>query len=271
MQPIPEVHRRHEQLSRSSNAPLSLRDRLAVVLCAVTLTLIMLMLMALAPSRANAQEIAPNSDVHIHIMTLREAEQPRIIGDYLILSYDRERPLRYVGAAFEHEDFAERHIFRRNPHDVFVLAYELPTHIVGDEQALTEIEYRLVADGTWTTDPNAPETRRIATDFRVSVASLSERPKRRPAGPRRLADGRVEFLFEDAPGRRVFVAGSFTNWDPYLHRMEEIEPGTYRIRLPLREDTHYYHFVSNGRRYTDPRNTGVTYERAGRSVSRFDG
>lgn len=210
------------------------------------------------------QETEFEPSVHLHVTGLREAGEPVRIGDTLILSYDRERPLRYVGAVFAHEDFAEQHIFQRNRHDVLFLAYELP-------EGLDEVEYRLVADGTWTTDPENPQTRRLATDTQVSVVDVSDRPDPPPEGPRRLEDGRVEFVYEGTPGRRVYVSGSFTNWDPYRHRMNEIEPGRYRIRLPLREGTHYYQFITNGLRLPDPANQRVTYRRAGRSVSRFDG
>lgn len=214
--------------------------------------------------QGDAEETEFNTAVHLHVSGLSEAGEPVRIGDTLILSYDRERPLRYVGAVFAHEDFAERHIFQRNEQDVFFLAYELP-------EGLDEVEYRLVADGSWTTDPENPQTRRLPTDTRVSVADISDRPEPEPEGPQRLEDGRVEFVYEGSPNRRVYVAGSFSNWDPYRHRMQEIEPGRYRIRIPLREGTHYYQFITNGQRLPDPENRTITYERAGRSVSRFDG
>jgi len=225
---------------------------------------LILIYVVFAAVSALAQETEFDPSVHLHVTGLREARDPARIGDTLILSYDRERPLRYVGAVFAHENFAERHIFYRNRHDVFFLVYELP-------EGIDEVEYRLVADGIWTTDPENPQTRRLPNDMHVSVADVSDRPDPTPEGPQRLADGRVEFLYEGSPGRRVYVAGSFTNWDPYRHRMTEVEPGRYRIRLPLREGTHYYHFITNGLRLPDPANQHITYERGGRSVSRFDG
>lgn len=213
---------------------------------------------------AGAQDEGPNIDLHIQVSTLEEAREPFRVGEHLVLSYDEERPLRYVGAAFAHEDFAERHIFRRNQNDVYILIYELP-------EGLEEVEYRLVTDGTWLTDPENPASRRLDTDFEVSVADVSDRPRPIPDGPRRTADDRVEFVYEGAPGSRVHVTGSFNNWDPYMYPMEEVEPGRYETSIRLREGTHYYHFVVDGRRRADARNTGNTYTRAGRTVSRFDG
>ena len=213
---------------------------------------------------ASAQDAEPNIDLHIQVSTLDEASEPFRVGEHLVLSYDRELPLRYVGAAFAHEDFAERHIFSRNQHDVYVLVYELP-------DGLDEVEYRLVADGTWSTDPENPASHRLNTDYEVSVVDVSDRPRPIPDGPRRTDDDRVEFVYEGASGQRVHVTGSFNNWDPYMYRMEEVEPGRYEISLRLREATHFYHFVVNGRRRADSRNQGNTYTRSGRTVSRFDG
>lgn len=211
------------------------------------------------------QEAAPfDRTVHVEVQTLEEATAPMIVADHLILSYDSDRPLRYVAAVFEHEDFATRHVFRRNRHDVLFLAYRLPDDV-------EKIRYRIVVDGMWSTDPNNPHFRRLATDVNISYVDVSDRPRPTPEYPRRLDDGRVEFLFRDVSGRRVYVAGSFSNWDPYRHRMEEIEPGVYRTRLPLREGEHFYHFVSDGRRYTDPLNPGPVYRRDTGEVSRFDG
>ncbi len=213
---------------------------------------------------AAARDAGPNIDLHIQVTTLEEATEPFRVGEYLVLSYDRERPLRYVGAAFAHEDFIERHIFRQNQHDVYILVYRLP-------EGLEEVEYRLVADGTWRTDPENPASRRLNTDFEVSVVDVSDRPRPLPDGPRRTDDGRVEFVYEGRADRRVHVTGSFNNWDPYMYRMEEVEPGRYEISLRLREGTHFYHFVVDGRRQPDPQNRRNTYTRAGRTVSRFDG
>lgn len=213
---------------------------------------------------APAQDNGPNIDLHIQVTTLEEAREPFRVGEYLVLSYDRERPLRYVAAAFAHEDFAERHVFSRNQHDVYILTYRLP-------EGLEEVEYRVVADGTWRTDPENPVSRRLDTDFEVSVVDVSDRPQPIPDGPRRIEEDRVEFVYEGSPGRRVHISGSFNNWDPYMHRMEEVEPGRYEISLRLREGTHFYHFVVDGRRQPDPRNRRHTYTRAGRTVSRFDG
>ncbi|MFP4644962.1 MAG: glycogen-binding domain-containing protein, partial [Spirochaetales bacterium] len=114
-------------------------------------------------------------------------------------------------------------------------------------------------------------SRRLDTDFEVSVVDVSDRPEPIPDGPRRTDDGRVEFVYEGTPDQRVHVTGSFNNWDPYMYEMEEVEPGRYETEIRLREGTHFYHFVVDGRRRPDTRNTGNTYTRAGRTVSRFDG
>ena len=65
----------------------------------------------------------------------------------------------------------------------------------------------------------------------------------------------VEFCFEDSPGLRVCLAGSFNNWDPYAHQMQE-DPagGLYRLALDLPPGKHEYRFVIDDEWRTDPQN-----------------
>jgi len=66
---------------------------------------------------------------------------------------------------------------------------------------------------------------------------------------------KVEFHFETTPGLRVCLAGSFSNWDPYLHQMQEASVGgLYRLFLHLPPGKHEYRFVIGEEWRIDPQN-----------------
>jgi len=63
----------------------------------------------------------------------------------------------------------------------------------------------------------------------------------------------VTFTAHARPGSKVFLAGSFNNWDPAAVRMDNKEGGcvfTATIRLPAGE--HQYKFVIDGSWVADP-------------------
>ena len=56
----------------------------------------------------------------------------------------------------------------------------------------------------------------------------------------------VLFKLEDAPGRQVFVAGCFSNWEP-KHKLTDREGrGTYTGRILLAPGEYQYKFVVDG-------------------------
>ena len=56
----------------------------------------------------------------------------------------------------------------------------------------------------------------------------------------------VTFEFEDAPGKEVFLAGSFNNWQLNTPMSDSKSPGVYTRRLLLEPGEYQYKFVVNG-------------------------
>lgn len=56
----------------------------------------------------------------------------------------------------------------------------------------------------------------------------------------------VEFVFEDAPGKEVFLAGSFNNWQMTTRMKDKNQSGSYTCRLLLEPGEYQYKFVVNG-------------------------
>ena len=57
---------------------------------------------------------------------------------------------------------------------------------------------------------------------------------------------RVVFSCEDAPGRRIFVAGSFCNWEPKYCMTDRDGNGKYSCRIMLEPGEYQYKFVVDG-------------------------
>ena len=63
---------------------------------------------------------------------------------------------------------------------------------------------------------------------------------------KKIARRSVTFKLEDAPGRQVFVAGCFSNWEP-KHKLADREGrGVYTARILLAPGEYQYKFVVDG-------------------------
>lgn len=65
---------------------------------------------------------------------------------------------------------------------------------------------------------------------------------------------RVQFDLSVQPGSRVFVAGTFNNWNPTVHQLKD-NPGSGHCKATLRipPGRHEYKFVVNGEWVADPK------------------
>jgi len=65
----------------------------------------------------------------------------------------------------------------------------------------------------------------------------------------------VTFTFKHDPGKKVFIAGSFNNWDPKRDKLTETnQPGIYTITIMLAKGRHEYKFVADNVWHADPAN-----------------
>ncbi len=222
--------------------------------------LITTILLTLSISQGPAQENYQPS-LHIDIKLLEQAVPPRQRGEYILFSYSSADPVIRVGIAFQHEDYARIHSFKRNPQDVFVLPYNPP-------KGLERLVYRFVVDGTWMADPKNPKRIETREDIDLSYFELPEEEEEKYA--LQVGDsGKVTFTFRSSEAHRVSVAGSFNRWDPYMYRMRRV-PGKedlFTITLDLPEGTHYYYFVVDGRKRVDPSNPNGVVSSNGATLS----
>ena len=63
----------------------------------------------------------------------------------------------------------------------------------------------------------------------------------------------VDFQLVADPGSEVYVAGSFNNWNPRAHPLQEdCRKGFYRTAVQLPRGRHEYKFLVNGQWRVDP-------------------
>jgi 1,4-alpha-glucan branching enzyme len=82
----------------------------------------------------------------------------------------------------------------------------------------------------------------------VAKPAVASAPK--PAAPKTQ---RVTFAVRAEVGSKVFIAGSFNNWDPTSKAMaDKKNDGTYTATLSLAPGSHQYKFVIDGTWCADP-------------------
>ena len=213
------------------------------------------------------------------LLTLSGPSAPVIHENFVIFSASSD--FRRVGVAFAHENFSNVHWFRHllvtqdrmNPVILPGQRYPDPFkdsgllfHVHQIPEHINELEYRLVFNGLWTTDPANDNTRRDpVSGLALSVLPI---PARRIApNPLQGLPAGLSFSFNGPPGEVVTVAGDFNGWDPFMYELKEYPAGVYSITIPMPPGTYQYVFFHRGQRYVDPHNPQRIYARDGSAAS----
>lgn len=201
-----------------------------------------------------------STSTHLHVSTMRRAHPPHIEGDHVVLSYRPDRPVRHVGVAFARDSFGTVRDMVRNRHDTFFYLFK-------PEPGTDEIVYKLVVDGLWMTDPLNGDSIEGMAGSRLSRYRFVDAFPERPESPVVSDTGTVRLIYRGETGRRVYVTGDFSHWDPFLYRLEETEPGLYRGSFSFPSGVHLYQFVVGGRPISDPLNPLTAVRADGSTVS----
>ena len=201
-------------------------------------------------------------------------QAPDIFEDLVI--FTASSSLRRVGIIFAGEDFSKVQWFRQllvsadpkemleNTSDSFkdsgisFYLHQIP-------QNASSVEYRLIINGLWTTDPANPNTRTDSSGIQWSVFSLPYREiiPHPLGGP----SGTLSFSFKGPPGETVTVAGSFNGWDPFMYELKEYPAGNYFINIPMPPGKYQYVFFHRGERRLDPYNSIRVYAKDGSAAN----
>jgi hypothetical protein len=213
------------------------------------------------------------------LLSLKGPGTPVIYNEFIIFTADSN--LRRVGISFAHENFANIYWFKKltlfqdpllvtiPPGQKFPDPYRdsgIQFHVYEIPEHLKELEYRLVINGLWTTDPNNTQTRRDpVSSLTLSVVRLPSRPSK-PNPFNGLPEG-LTFTFNGPPGETVTIAGSFNGWDPFMYEMKENPAGVYTFTLSLPAGKYQYVFFCQGKRIVDMYNPNRSYARDGSAAS----
>lgn len=199
-------------------------------------------------------------NLHFKITGMTQAGPPEVWRDHLILSCVPSHQARFVGAAFSTDDFQTVHSYQKNEHGVYFLILPLPREEI--------IDYRVVIDGIWLEDAENRNRVRDRNGLYLSRLRFPPEQRARQLSPiLRDERGTVEFYIQTSPGKRVYLAGDFNRWDPYMTALKEKEPGLYSAVLSIKPGRYAYYFLIDGEPVPDPLNFQKNQSSTGEDVS----
>lgn len=231
-------------------------------------TLFLLILTVIIAFNISAKEKSPPPDTYDYdnlVTSITGAGAPLITEEYIVFTAKNES--RSVGVAFDFENYNKIHSYSlRRTYDIegeetnswYFFVLEKP-------KKLTSISYKIIIDGLWTTDPLNPNT---IYDWKNGIQlSHLEIPESQKIVTESVQEGYTRFVFNTEPGKKVRLAGSFTNWDSWIYEMTEVEPGKYEILLPLPAGTYHYAYFVGLKSFIDTTNPNKAYSADGKTVS----
>jgi 1,4-alpha-glucan branching enzyme len=194
-------------------------------------------------------------------MSTHHAEEPQIWNNKIFLTAAPEEKRRFVGVAFDYEDYSVIHPFEINESGIYIYSADTPEK--------SEIHYRLIIDGLWMADPLSRDN--IKDKFGIPVSRLKIAPSTyvKVKGPLVSDSGNTNFSLRSKPDSTVSIVGTFNGWDPYMTPMQESSPGVYTTDLKLREGDYFYYFIIDGKKAMDPMNFARAMNREGEEVCRI--
>jgi len=235
-----------------------------------------LLFLAAGVSHAVDIESIESYELIDHLLGLSGPGAPQIVDDMVV--FTASSSFRRVGIAFADEGFSKVYWFRqllvrRDPQDY--PAEQNPSrygdsgivfHVYKIPEGATQIDYRLIINGLWITDPANPNSRWDNVSG-LSWSTLSVPPSEARPNPLKGPPGGLNFTFRGPPGETVSVAGDFNGWDPFMYELREGPPGNYTLHIPLPPGRYQYVFFHRGQRYLDPYNPNRVYSRDGNAAS----
>lgn len=199
------------------------------------------------------------------INSISKVQEPIVTDKYII--FTQETGPRFVGIAFDFENYQTIHPFKiKNSRDFNDEIISSIMFFSLDRPAdLTEISYRLVIDGLWTSDPvntnNYYDTETGVSLSKVDIGSTL------PVVTGTNSENITRFIYNGESGKTVRIGGTFTNWDSWIYELEETSPGFYEISIPLPQGKYYYNYFLGMKAITDKTNPEKAYTDDGRISS----
>lgn len=203
-----------------------------------------------------------NLPLHFKILTTDKAEAPLIWNNMLILTAQPERSARFVGVAFDYENYSTIHPFEKNEMGIYIYTAPIPE--------VNKVRYRLVVDSLWMADPHCLENERDEMGIEVSSIQIPASTTVKVTGPGVNDQGKTIFSIRSKPDATVSIVGTFNGWDPYMTPMRETSEGVYSTELKLRSGSYFYYFIIDGKKAMDPLNFARARNTEGEEVCKID-
>ncbi len=214
---------------------------------------------------AEDQSNYQNFELDTLLHQIDKAGAPVITEDYII--FTSEPKYRFVGIAFDFENYQVIHPFQILNHtdDDEKVTRQHMFYAYKRQHKFTTLKYRLILDGLWTTDPLNP-----LKEYDDSVNlyfSKVEDPGSIKIFTQVEKSDRVHFIYKGETGQTIHLAGTFTNWDPWIYELNETSPGVYELELPLTSGKYFYNYYIGLTPVLDNTNPEKIYTLDGRSAS----
>ena len=206
-----------------------------------------------------------NYELDTLLHEIDKAQAPVITENYIIFTCQPK--YRFVGIAFDFENYQIIHPFQLLTHsdEDGVVTKKHMFYAYERQHKSTEIKYRLVMDGLWTTDPENPQ--KIYDDSVNLWFSKVEDPNSIKTYTQAKKSDSVHFIYKGESGQKIHLAGTFTNWDPWIYELNETSEGVYELELPLIAGKYYYNYYIGLTPVLDNTNPEKIYTLDGRSAS----
>lgn len=201
------------------------------------------------------------------VETISRADSPVINSKYIIFTANGSA--RHVGIAFEHENFSTIYSFQRlyrsedtdTKKSILFFIFPIP-------EGMRELRYRMAINGLWSTDPlNKEEIFDYAAGMSLSTLKVPYQKEYKTIAE---SNGSTRFVYLGETGKKIYIAGTFNNWDPFMYTLEEVIPGRYELQLPLPKGTWHYAYFTGGKQIPDTTNKRHIYTSDGRVASVID-
>ncbi len=197
--------------------------------------------------------------------TITEVKAPYLKGNCVV--FTQEKNARHIGISFDFENFGTIHSFKKRVllDDDLNEADSLYFYILNLPDEVQSFEYRIVIDGLWTTDP-MNERKVYNREARITL-SYFDASREIPSITQMQNDGFVHFVYMGKTGQEVRLGGSFTNWDSWIYKMQEVAPGFYELSLPLPPGKYEYAYFTGITSFIDETNPERCYTLDGKKAS----
>lgn len=206
-----------------------------------------------------------NFELDTMLHSIDKPGAPVITDDYIIFLADVNN--RHVGIAFDFENYQVIHPFEILTHtdDDGVVTRRHMFYVYKRQHKFSSLKYRLVMDGLWTTDPYNPN--KYYDDSVNLYFSVINEPGSINIFTEAKPDDAVHFIYKGKSGQTIHLAGTFTNWDPWIYELNETTPGLYELELPLPTGKYYYNYYIGLTPVVDSTNPTKVYAEDGRAAS----